>query len=69
MSELTWVTQIFESQIAQRGGLARRKMSSIIQYASLDAVRQAAEERGYHIVQHGDQWVIFCDDAEVRIIT
>ena len=68
MSELAWVTQIFEAQIARRGGVARRKMSSIYRYASLDAVKRAAKNRGYHIVQHGDQWLIFCS-ADVRFIT
>jgi hypothetical protein len=68
-NEPRWVEQIFESQIARRGGVVRRKMSSIHQYASLDAVREAAERRGYHIVQHGDQWLMLCDEADVRIIT
>ncbi|MEQ9491584.1 MAG: N-(5'-phosphoribosyl)anthranilate isomerase [Alphaproteobacteria bacterium] len=63
-----WIDQIFESQIAKRGGVVRRKMSSIQRYTSLDEVKKEAERRGYHIIQHGDQWLIFCDTASVSII-
>jgi hypothetical protein len=27
-----------------------------------------AKRRGYHIVEHGDQWLIICDTASVRTI-
>lgn len=64
-----WVKQIFESQIAKRGGVVRRKVSSIDKYASQSAVKAEAKRRRYHIVQHGDQWLIFCDKASVRIVT
>lgn len=37
-------------------------------YASQLEVKEQAKQRGYHIVQHGDQWLIFCDTAAVRII-
>ena len=62
------VNQIFESQIAKRGGVVRRKVSSIDKYASQSEVKAEARKRGYHIIQHGDQWLIFCDKASVKII-
>lgn len=42
-------------------------MSSIVRYASLDAVREAAKARGFHIIQRGEHWIIFCD-PEVKLI-
>lgn len=63
-----WVQQIFQSQIAKRGGVARRKVSSIDKYASRAEVKRECRRRGYHIVQHGDQWLIFCDKASVTIV-
>lgn len=63
-----WVNQIFKSRIARRGGVARRKITSIDRYASKAAVKAEAQQRGYHIVEHGDQWLIFCDKASVKII-
>lgn len=63
-----WVTQIFKSQIAKRGGVVRRKITSIDKYASQAEVKVEARRRGYHIVEHGDQWLIFCDKASVKIV-
>jgi hypothetical protein len=56
-----WITQIFQSDIAKRGGIVRRKLSSIDRYASRKALKAACKSRGYHIVEHGGQWLIFCD--------
>jgi len=68
----TWVDQVFQSQIAKRDGVVRRKVSSTNNYASQSAVKPKAKTKaknlGYHIVQHGDQWLIFCDKASVKII-
>jgi hypothetical protein len=63
-----WVRKIFESKIAKRGGMARRSIKSIAKCASLDKVKRACTRRRYHIVEHGDQWIIFCDHAHVKII-
>lgn len=62
-----WIQQIFQSKIAKRGGIVRRKLSSIDRYASRAALKAACKDRGYHIVEHGDQWLIFCDPS-VRFI-
>lgn len=63
-----WIDQILESQIAERGDVVRRKISSIDKEASQAEVKQECAKRGYHIVQPGDQWLIFCDKASVKII-
>ena len=63
-----WVRQIFQSKIAKRGGVVRRKITSINRYASRDEVRRACKRKRYHIIAHGDQWLIFCDRAQVRIV-
>lgn len=63
-----WIDQVFESQIAKRGGVVRRKISSIDKETSQAELKRECRKRGYHIVQHGDQWLIFCDKAFVKII-
>ena len=63
-----WLDQIFNSQIAQIGGVVRRKLSSIRRYSSEAELKAEVKRRGYHIVEHGNQWLIFCDQAAVRII-
>jgi len=63
-----WVRQIFQSHIAKRGGVVRRKITSIDKFASRAEVKPECTTRGYHIVQHGDQWLVFCDKGSVKII-
>ena len=64
----SWTRQIFRSQIARRGGVVRRKITSIARYSSRAEVKRACRAKRYHIVAHGDQWLIFCDPAQVRIV-
>lgn len=63
-----WVNQVFRSKIAKRGGVVRRKISSIEKFASCELVKAECREKGFHIVEHGDQWLIFCDKANLRIV-
>lgn len=63
-----WIKQIFRSQIAKRGGVVRRKLTTIDKNSSRSELKRECRALGYHIVEHGDQWLIFCDKGNVRII-
>ena len=63
-----WISQIFESQSAQSGGIVRRKVASVIDYASVDLLYEEVRRRGFHMVESGDQFVIFCHDGDVKIV-
>jgi hypothetical protein len=63
-----WIEQVFASQMARRGRVVRRRLSSIDRYTSRKTLRAECKRRGYHIVAHRDQWLIFCDRARVRIV-
>ena len=63
-----WIAQAFASKIAKRGGVIRRKVSSIERFASQHAFLAECKRRGYHVVAHGDQWLVFCDKAIVNIV-
>lgn len=63
-----WIDRIFRSQIARRGRVVRRKIASIERFASRRLVQEECRRRGYHIVEHGEQWLIFCDTAQVKIV-
>jgi hypothetical protein len=38
------------------------------QFASRNEVKAECAKHSYHIVQHGDQWLVFCDKGSVKII-
>lgn len=65
---VAWINRIFNSQIARRGGVVRRKITSVNRYASEAELEAAVRARGYHMILHGDQYIIFCDDAQLQMI-
>lgn len=64
----SWIDQVFSSAIARRGGVVRRKVSSIDRFSSRATFISECKRRGFHVVSHGDQWLVFCDKAQVGII-
>src|SRR6266478_4637450 len=65
-----WIERIFESQTAKRGGVVRRKASTIDKYASRVELLNEVMRRGFHILEVADQWLIFCNEnSTFRIIT
>jgi hypothetical protein len=63
-----WIEQIFESQQAKKGGIVRRKWNSVRRFASQAELVAAVKDKGFHIILNGDQYVIFCNKADIRII-
>ena len=64
-----WTERIFESKTAQRGGVVRRKASTIDKYSSRIELLDEVMRRGFHILAAGDQWLIFCNDnSTFRVI-
>ena len=63
-----WIAQIFQAQAARNGGIVRRKMASVAQFASSAALEAEVRRRGFHMVETGDQYVIFCHVGNFRMI-
>ncbi len=63
-----WIDQIFDSKIAKRGGTVRRKKSSVATYSSLAELKAEVKKRKFHMIEHGDQYIIFCNKALVKIV-
>ncbi len=63
-----WISQIFSSQAARNGGIVRRKIASVIEYASVDLLHAEVIRRGFHMVESGDQFVIFCHRGDLKIV-
>jgi hypothetical protein len=63
-----WVQQIFLAQAASNGGILRRKIASVVQFASSADLEAEVKRRGFHMVETGDQYVIFCHTGNFRMI-
>ncbi len=63
-----WIKQIFYALQVNKGGIVRRKIKSVLRYASEAQLVAAVKARGFHMVRSGDQFVIFCNQGEFQII-
>ncbi|UVI38608.1 hypothetical protein [Qipengyuania spongiae] len=63
-----WISQIFSSQAACNGGIVRRKIASVVEYASVALLKAEVIRRGFHMVESGDQFVIFCNPGDIKIV-
>ena len=65
---MTWVDDIFRAGQANTGGIVRRSIKSVEEYASVEEVVVAARDRGFHVVATGDQLVILCHPGEMSVL-
>ncbi|OZE88021.1 hypothetical protein CH304_00170 [Rhodococcus sp. 15-649-1-2] len=61
-----WVDQIFEAKQASHG-VVRRAVSHVEKGDYLGEIIERAKEKGYHVVETGDQIVILCHEGELRL--
>jgi hypothetical protein len=64
-----WIERIFQSKIAKLGGVVRRKLSTIDKYASRVRLLDEVKRRRFHVIEIGDQWLIICNNGELRLIS
>ncbi len=62
-----WIDQIFDAKIVKKDGIVRRKRSAVSKHASFDELLDQVKERGYHLVETGDQYVVFCNKGALKI--
>lgn len=61
-----WVDQIFTAQQVRNGGVVRRARWYIDQ-ARLDEIIDRATDRGWHVIETGDQIVVLCHEGSLII--
>lgn len=67
MSPYHFINQIFEAKVVGKGGIVRRKIASVEKYASFKYLMKEVEIRGFHLIQTGDQYVIFCNPGNFKL--
>lgn len=63
-----WIHQIFRAQQVRNGGIVRRKVSNVQKYASVEDLECEVKKRGFHMLQSGDQYLIFCHKGVFKVI-
>lgn len=62
-----WLDQVFSAGQVAKGGIVRRSVFDVDQNASREELIDEAKERGFHVIETGDQYVILCHQGEMVI--
>ena len=63
-----WLRHMFASKAVQDGGVVRRKVRDVERLAGRDAFEREIRRRGFRAVENGGQFVVFCNNEDVRVI-
>lgn len=56
-----WLSQIFGSGEAMRGGVVKRKIRDVERLVGSEAFAAAVRRRGFQAVENGRHFVVFCN--------
>jgi hypothetical protein len=63
-----WIAAVFSSQAAKGGGVVRRSVAWVDREVGRKRFMAEVKARGYHMVENGGQFVVFCNHARVRLV-
>ncbi|UMA65270.1 hypothetical protein LVO79_02005 [Roseivivax marinus] len=62
-----WLEQLFAARTVRRGGVVRRATRDVERMVGRRAFREAVRERGFHLVECGDQFVVLCSTDKLVV--
>jgi hypothetical protein len=63
-----WIAAVFSSKAAARGGMVRRSVVWVDREVGRKRFMAEVRPRGFHMVEDGGQFVVFCNQAKVRLV-
>lgn len=63
-----WLAELFGAQTVAKGGIVRRKRRSVERYVTLASLLAEVRRRGFHLIEHGEDLIILCSAATVRVV-
>ena len=63
----TWIDQMLQAEIVKREGIVRRNIGDVSKYASHQELLAEVRNRGYHLIQTGDQYVVICNPGAIQL--
>lgn len=68
MSPYAFINAIFEAKAVKAGGIVRRSIAGVQKYASTQFLIEEVEQRGFHLIETGDQYIIICNSGHFKLI-
>jgi hypothetical protein len=66
-SSYSYIRNIFRADAAKNGGLVRRKVEDVHRLATFHELLKEVKERGFHLLETGDQYVIICNLGKFKL--
>ena len=67
VSNPSWCTALFGAKSAARGGIVRRAVRDVEHEIGRDAFYSEVRRRGFHLVECGDQFIVICNDGQLKV--
>lgn len=64
----SWIDQMFDAEASKTDGVVRRQVDSVTKFGSEEELVEEVKQRGFHLIQAGDQYVILCTTGDFRVI-
>ena len=64
-----WLSQIFSSDTARKGGVVKRQIRDIERLVGHKAFIAEVNRHGFQVVENGRHYVIFCNQLPIRLVT
>lgn len=59
----SWLNKIWDAGQAKHGNFVRRSVRSVLRNSSLEELTREVRNRGHHMAQVGDQYIIVCNEV------
>jgi capsid portal protein len=68
MSSYAWINQIFQAAEVKDGAIVRRQIADVEKYGGgLQELLREVKGRGFHLLEIGDQYVIVCNQGQLKV--
>lgn len=64
----SWLKQMFAAGQANKGGIVRRSVKSVVDGVGEAALVAAAKRKRFHVIKTGGQYVVLCHPGKQKII-
>ncbi len=68
LSAAHWLQHLFSAKAAQYGGVVRRKVRDVERFVGRQAFEGEIRRRGYRAIENGGDYIILCNQSDVRLI-
>ena len=63
-----WLNQMFAAKAARKGAVVRRSLAWIDREVGRDRFLREVRQRGFHLIETADQYIVVCHNGPIRIL-